>query len=120
VLDSTLLPRLLAEMCDEEIAAGQALLDLVCAPAAPIETLKAVRELARTLLAQANTSAHRNAATILYHAAIAAAYAGHAVNLSRTPARERSTSYAALAAALGDHSLAGVFHASVRRAAAEE
>jgi hypothetical protein len=110
------LRRLLTELCQGEADAGELLLSTVCTPETPLEALRGIKELAKKLLAEAKTDAHRSAATFLYHAAIAAAFGHHGVDISSRPISARSTLYEDLAAALAGDPLGHVFRQALDRA----
>ena len=77
------LSRLLTELFENDSAGGELLLATVTARTASLTELRLVKDLAKGPLGRAPTPAHRDAATLLYHAAVAAAYADHGVNLSK-------------------------------------
>jgi hypothetical protein len=110
------LAEVLAELCGSEAGAGDVLVETVCGPRAPLEALGGVKELAKKLLGEATTEAQRNAATVLYHGAVAAAFGRHGVNISTRPVEARLGLYEDLATALGPHPLGEVFREAVDRA----
>jgi hypothetical protein len=110
------LARLLTEFLPEEAQSGQVLLDTVCTPDAPLPVLGQVKDLAKRLVEQAPSERHRNAGRVLYHAAIAAAYARHGENISTLPVRPRLPLYEDLATVLGGEPLGGVFLRAAERA----
>ena len=101
---------LLTELCAGRAESGALLLDTVGDPATPIDVLRGIKELAKQLVDGAASEDHRIAATLLYHAAVAAAAARHGVSLSSAPLAERVDLYAELAVVLGDTPLGTVFH----------
>jgi len=111
--DAAGLRRLLTELCRGQGESGEILLETVCDPETPVEVLRGVKELAKKLVAAAATEAQRNAATILYHAAIAGGVAYHGVDLSSRPVATRLALYDELAVALAGDPLGGVFLAVV-------
>ncbi len=116
VAESARLSALLTELCHNEGRSGDLLLTTVCDPATALEVLRGIKELAKRLLAEAPTDAHRNAATVLYHAAIAAGVAHHGTNMSSRPLDARLPLYEDLAATLAGERLGLIFHAAVERA----
>lgn len=72
----------LAELCKVEAISGELLLATVSAPETSLAVLGRIKELAKRLLKEAPPDARRAAATLLYHAAVAAALATHGVNIS--------------------------------------
>ena len=111
------LSRLLTELCQGQAESGELLLHTVCAEETPIEALRGIKELAKNLLVDARTEAHRNAATLLYHAAVAAAFGHHGADISTRPIRARWTLYEDLAATLAGDPFGQVFRQAVERAA---
>lgn len=110
------LAELLGELCGGGAGSGHLMVETVCAPRTPIEALHGVKELAKKLLAEATTEAQRNAATVLYHGAVAAAFGRHGVNISTRPVEARLGLYEDLATALAAHALGEVFCGAVDRA----
>jgi hypothetical protein len=111
--------RLLTGLLSEE-RSGQVLLDAVSEPDAPLEALRQIKDVAKRLLEEARTEPQRNAARVLYHAAIAAAYAGHSENISSLPIGPRMFLYEDLAAVLSGKPLGAVFRRAVERASQNE
>ena len=109
--------RLLTELCQGQPESGELLLATVCEEETPIAALRGIKELAKQLSAEAKTEAQRQAATVLYHAAVAAAFGRHGVDISSRPLSSRSTLYEDLAALLAGHSLGAVFRQAVEREA---
>jgi hypothetical protein len=105
--------QLLTELCKDEPNSGAVLLATAAAPETPVETLRGIKEYAKQLLGRAQTESHRNAATLLYHVAVAAAFARHGVNISTRSTSARWPLYEDLATALAGDPLGEVF----RRAA---
>jgi hypothetical protein len=67
--------RLLSELCGEAEESGELLITTVCEEKTPVEVLRGIKDIAKRLHAKARSDPHRNVATLLYHAAIAAAEA---------------------------------------------
>ena len=108
--------QLLSDQCQYLAESGPQLLCQVCAENTPIETLRNIKDLAKYLIAGAKTDAQRTAVTILYHAAIAAAYGSHGINLSSRSIEARLELYLDLADASRDNPLGQVFDSAVDRA----
>lgn len=111
------LSRLLTELCQGQAESGELLLTTVCEEETPIEALRGIKELAKQLSAEAKTEAQRQAATVLYHAAVAAAFGRRGADISSRPLSSRSTLYEDLAAMLAGHPLGAVFRQAVEREA---
>jgi hypothetical protein len=107
--------RLLTEVCGGEQKSGDLLLSAAADPATPVEALRGMKDLSKQLLEQAGTDPHRNAATLLYHAAVAAAFARHGINISTRPLQARRELYEDLAIVLAGEPLGTVFQAAVDR-----
>lgn len=111
--------RLLDELLPEGGPTGANLLEIVSYETTRLDKLLEVKNLAKLLVDKADTDRHRNAAILLYHAAIAAAYGRERVNLSSRPIESRLSLYDDLALALRRSPLGKVFRQSVEHAAAE-
>ena len=107
---------LLDELVGDQHQSAAGLLEEVCSPSVSVDALHRVKELAKRLIDAAGNDALRDAATVLYHASVAAAFARHGVNLSSRPITERLQLFGDLAATLDPGPLAEVFAAAVRRA----
>jgi hypothetical protein len=111
------LKRLLTDLLPAEAESGRVLLELVSERDTPVDALRRVKELGKRLIADAPSGAHRNAARVLYHAAIAAGYAGAGVNLSSRSIASRLPLYEDLASVLVGQTLGAVFRKAAERAA---
>jgi hypothetical protein len=107
------LERILTELCAGRAESGALLLETVADRATPVDVLRGIKDLAKQLADGASSEPHRNAATLLYHAAVAAAAARHGAALSSQPLAERLDLYGELAAILGDSPLGTVFREAV-------
>ena len=112
--------RLLTEACDGAEESGEVLLATTCDEHTPLEALRGIKEMAKTLLAEAATEAHRTAATCLYHLALAAAFARYGVNISTRVLETRLALYEDLATALGDSLPGKVFREAIDRLLSQE
>jgi hypothetical protein len=91
---------------------------LVITPDTPLAGLRTLKEMAKHRATQASEEAHRAAATLLYHATIAAALGRHGVNISSRPAASRWPLYEDLSAIFAAHPLGEVFRQAADRIAA--
>ncbi len=107
--DPGALDRLLTELCAGRAESGALLIETVSDPKSSLGVLRGVKELAKQLAQLAPTPAHRQAATLLYHGAVAAAAGRHGANLSSQPLAERLDLWLELAALLSDSPLGAVF-----------
>jgi hypothetical protein len=107
----------LAEMMETDARQARALLVETADPATGVEDLRRTMEDAKTHAAEALSDAHWSAATLLYHLAIAAAYAHHGINISARSAVSRLELYEDLASSLGADPLGAVFRLAVDRSA---
>ncbi len=116
VTDLDELRKLLSECCGAIGESGDLLLATSCDEKTPIEALRSIKDIAKKLRAKAPSEAHRQAATLLYHAAIAAAFARYGINLSSRSVDSRSELYEDLAIAFVAEPLGEVFRLAVDRA----
>jgi hypothetical protein len=114
------LVRLLTEFLPEEGESGQVLLDSVSEPDAPLEVLRQIKRVAKRLVEEAPSEPHRNAGRVLYHSAVAAAYARHGENISTRPIPARIPLYEDLASVLAGEPLGVVFQRAIERAADDD
>lgn len=110
------LRRLLSECCGAIGESGELLLATACDEKTPVAALRSIKDIAKELRSKAQSEAHRQAATLLYHAAIAAAFAWHGVNLSSRPIESRCDLYEDLGNAFAGEVLGEVFRRAVDRA----
>jgi hypothetical protein len=108
--------RLLSELGGETRESGELLLTTICDEQTPVEALRSIKDIAKELRIKARSEPHRNAATLLYHAAIAAAFAWHEVNLSSRPIEVRCDLYEDLEVAFAGDVLGDAFRRAVDRA----
>ncbi len=111
--DSERLEHLLTEMCTGTGQSGGALVQAVCSADTPVETLVAIKSVAKRLAVSAETPAQNAAATLLYHLSVASALGNHARNISSKDPAERLAFYKDLAAELSDDQLAAIFEKAV-------
>jgi len=118
--DTAELSRLLTELCRGKGQSGDLLLATICEAGTSLDVLRGIKEFAKQLLADASTETQRNAATVLYHAAIASGVAHHRVYLSSSPLKARVPLYEDLAAALAGEPLGAVFRAAAENTELQE
>lgn len=94
--------------------------EIICDPGTSLEAMDAAKEEAKRLRAKATSADLRDAATVIYHAAIAAAFAGEGVNLSTRAIEHRFGLYEDLAAAFAGHPLERIFRSAVDRMPLDE
>lgn len=114
------LQRRLTETCAGTAESGAALLATTCDVQTSLETLREIKERAKTLLVDAATDAQRAAATCLYHLACGAAWARHGVNISTRAPGTHLALYEDLATALGDTPPGHVFREAIDRLVAQD
>jgi hypothetical protein len=113
--NATDLAHLLGDLCQGRGRSGDLLLASVCDVETALDVLRGIKELAKELRGGAPTDAHRHAATVLYHAAIAAGVAHHGTNISSRDFETRVPLYEDLAAVLAGEPLGAVFLAALER-----
>jgi len=95
------------------------LLDRAVAPATSVEELTGLKEQAKAFLKVAGDRRHRDAATLLYHAAVAAAFVHHGVTISGRPMRRQQGLYEKFAAAWEGRPIGRLFREAARRVAGQ-
>jgi hypothetical protein len=91
------------------------LVDAALDPATPIGELQNITETAKKLVGAAATRAHRDAATLLYHFAVASALANHGAMLTGRRPEEQRTIYTTLAATGGDKIVTDTMERAIRK-----
>ena len=94
-----------------------ALLDRATAPAASVEELTGIKEQAKVLLKAALDRRHREGATLLYHAAVAAAFVNHGAKISGRPLHKQQSLYEQFAQTWEGQPLGRLFREAARRVA---
>jgi uncharacterized membrane protein len=94
-------------------ADGTALVATVLDERASLDDLRSVHRAARSLIEKAEGPVERAAAELLYHAAVAAAFARHRAGIAERPIEQRRDLYAGLASQLGSGPLAQLFALAV-------
>lgn len=100
-----------------EIAGGRpgAWLNEVAEASTPLARLVDIKRAAKELLRSVEDDGARTAAILVYHAAVAAAFARHSTVISSTPFGLRLGLYDGLGVALGTQPIGAVFRAAVER-----
>jgi hypothetical protein len=80
-----------------------------------VEELVRLKELAKTWAGEAADRPHRDAARLLYHVAVAAAFVHHAAAISGRPPRKQQRLYEEFADAWIGHSIGRVFREAAAR-----
>jgi hypothetical protein len=91
------------------------LLDRAVAKATSVEELTRLKEQAKAFLKEAGDRRHRDAATLLYHAAVAAAFVHHGATISGRPMRKQQVLYEKFAGAWEGRPIGRVFAEAARR-----
>ncbi len=109
------LPGLLDGLTGDMARSGSSLLGAVCAPESSAASLCGIKDAAKALLLKAQRNDERAAATFLYHAAIAAAFGRHGVNISSFPIDARWTLYEDLATVMKGSAFGLIFREAADR-----
>ena len=91
------------------------LIDRTVAPATSVEELTSLKDRAKVLLKEPGDRRHRDSATLLYHAAVAAAFVRHGATISGRPMRKQLGLYETFAAAWEDRPIGRLFGEAARR-----
>ena len=113
--DSAGLARHLTALSQGSEQSGEALLSTLCNRQTPLAALQGIKELAKTLAEKAGSEVERGAATLLYHAAVAAAFGHHGHNISSRSGGARLELYDDLAALMAGDPLGRVFQEAADR-----
>jgi hypothetical protein len=93
------------------------LLDLATAQTTSVQELAGIKEQAKTFLKEAADRRHRDAATLLYHAAVAAAFVYHATEISGRAMGKQQHLYERFAQAWEGRPAGRLFREAARRVA---
>jgi len=93
------------------------LLDKAAKETTKVEELAAIKEEAKAFLKEAADSHHRDAATLLYHVAVAAAFVRHGAAISGRPMRKQQELYEKFAATWAGHPIGRLFREAALRVA---
>jgi hypothetical protein len=91
------------------------LLDQAGRDTATVQELAGIKEQAKGFLREVTDRRHRDAATLLYHAAVAAAFVRHGAAISGRPMRKQRELYDQFAATWTGHPLGELFREAARR-----
>jgi hypothetical protein len=95
------------------------LLEAAATETTPVAELVRIKDLAKGYLEDAADRRHRDAATLLYHVAVAAAFIHHDALISGRPMRKQRAVYEQLAAAWEGRPIGRIFREAAARVAAE-
>ena len=93
------------------------LLDKAAKETATVQELAGIKEQAKGFLKETADSRHRDAATLLYHVAVVAAFVRHGAAISGRPMHKQQKLYEKFAATWAGHPLGELFREAVRRGA---
>src|SRR4029077_18370708 len=93
------------------------LLDKAANERTTVQELAGIKEQAKGFLREAADSRHRDAATLLYHVTVAAAFVRHGAAISGRPIHKQLKLYEKFAATWEGHPLGQLFRAATRRVA---
>lgn len=93
------------------------LLEVVARPTTPVQELTSIKERAKVLIGEAADTRHRDAATLLYHAAVAAAFVHHGAEISGRPMHKQQTVYERFAEKFAGQGLGRLFREAASRVA---
>jgi hypothetical protein len=110
--------RQLAELMGASAGPDSELLNEAMEATTPVRTLRSIKEVAKALIRKSVNRDHRDAARLLYNAAVAAAAVHHSAPISGRPIREQQDVYERLAAEWIGHPLGRLFEEAAARAAA--
>jgi len=93
------------------------LLDEAVKETTTVQELAGLKEQAKGFLKEPADRRHRDAATLLYHVAVAAAFVRHGAQISGRPMRKQQPLYQQFADTWAGHPIGQLFREAVRRAA---
>ena len=94
------------------------LLETAAHEATSVQELTRIKESAKVLMKQAEEGPEREAAQLLYHLAVAAAFVRHGAEISGRPMRKQQALYERFAATWADHPIGELFREAAARVAA--
>lgn len=109
------LARLLTEIGAASGQPVEAVLTVASDQDASLDSLRQTKETAKRLALAAPTPAHRSAALLVYHLAVATALTRHGVNISSRPPGSRLLLYGTMVERLAEDPLAAVFREAVAK-----
>jgi len=84
----------------------------------PVQELTRIKNIAKTLIENAEDGSRREAARLLYHASVAAAFVRHGATISGRPMQKQQPVYQRLAAAWGGSPIGQLFDEAAARVSA--
>jgi hypothetical protein len=84
----------------------------------PVQELTRIKNVAKVLIENAEDGARREAARLLYHASVAAAFVRHGATISGRPMQKQQPVYEGLAAAWGGSAIGRLFAEAAARVSA--
>jgi hypothetical protein len=93
------------------------LLDQAAKATTTVQELTGIKEQAKGFLKDAPDTCHRDAARLLYHVSVAAAFVRHGAAISGRPLRKQQDLYAKFAATWAGHPIGELFREAARRVA---
>jgi len=93
------------------------LLDQAAKETTTVQELASIKEQAKAFLKEAADSRHRDAATLLYHVAVASAFVRHGAEISGRPIRKQQQLYEKFAETWAGHPIGELFREAARRVA---
>jgi hypothetical protein len=109
--------RLLADMSRAHGVRSDGLLEQAASRTTSVQALIRIKELAKALAKEAEDGNHREAAQLLYHVAVAAAFVYHAATISGRPMQKQQERYERFAASWAGQSLGLLFREAASRVA---
>jgi len=109
--------RLLADLSHAHGASHPALLERAADPAATVDELTRLKDLAKVLIRVAPDGSAREAARLLYHSSVAAAYVHHGAEISGRSMRKQQEVYERMAAQWTGHAIGDLFAEAASRVA---
>ena len=93
------------------------LLDQAAKDTTTVQELAGIKEQAKGFLKEAADTRHRDAAALLYHVTVAAAFVRHGAAISGRPMGKQQALYERFAETWGDHPIGQLFREAARRVA---
>jgi hypothetical protein len=108
---------LLTDMSRATGGSRTGLLEAATRETASLEELRHLKDLAKGFMTQADDRPHREAARLLYHVAVVAAFTRHGAAISGRPMHRQLDLYGRLAQTWAGHPIGELFRAAVARVA---
>jgi hypothetical protein len=103
---------------DLETMPHRELLETAADDTTSVEELSRIKDAAKVLAKQAEDGPHREAAQLVYHVAVVAAFIRHGAEISGRPMRKQQAIYERFAATWAGHPIGDLFREAVSRTAA--